>query len=280
MILGFSRWSCACLLVLACASQLLRALLVAMWYVLVSSARLLESKVNIEVLELCSGGELEGYDGKPSIWHFSQPRTRGVRLHGCWVSWSWGRKAWKPEGTRGSYFPESSYKAYTTLRTLPDKGLLFRTFAELYFCHASAVNRLLLQQSMFFLQSGIYMAAWHFQVFKVCHWSELVAAFVVGTAQVIVPPLALLVSLSFWGKGIVHRDIKAPNCLLLLPCGLDERQAVKVSDLSRTVERWERWGSHEQSQAFGSCSVWLCFPKCWKQVWVADVQWCKALHGF
>ena len=189
-------------------------------------------------------------------------------------------KAWKPEGTRGSYFPESSYKAYTTLRTLPDKGLLFRTFAELYFCHASAVNRLLLQQSMFFLQSGIYMAAWHFQVFKVCHWSELVAAFVVGTAQVIVPPLALLVSLSFWGKGIVHRDIKAPNCLLLLPCGLDERQAVKVSDLSRTVERWERWGSHEQSQAFGSCSVWLCFPKCWKQVWVADVQWCKALHGF
>ena len=59
-----------CLLVLACASQLLRALLVAMWYVLVSSARLLESKVNIEVLELCSGGELEGYDGKPSILTF------------------------------------------------------------------------------------------------------------------------------------------------------------------------------------------------------------------
>ena len=38
-----------------------------------------------------------------------------------------------------------------------------------------------------------------------------------------------------WGKGIVHRDIKAPNCLLLLPGGLDERQAVKVSDLPRHV---------------------------------------------
>ncbi|CAE7436548.1 CPK2 [Symbiodinium pilosum] len=31
-------------------------------------------------------------------------------------------------------------------------------------------------------------------------------------------------------KGIVHRDIKAPNCLLLLPTGLDARQAVKLSD--------------------------------------------------
>ncbi|CAE7825287.1 CPK2 [Symbiodinium sp. CCMP2592] len=32
------------------------------------------------------------------------------------------------------------------------------------------------------------------------------------------------------GKGIIHRDIKAPNCLLLLPTGLDARQAVKLSD--------------------------------------------------
>lgn len=34
----------------------------------------------------------------------------------------------------------------------------------------------------------------------------------------------------------MHRDIKAPNCLLLLPHGLDERQAVKVSNSHSKIE--------------------------------------------
>ena len=42
-----------------------------------------------------------------------------------------------------------------------------------------------------------------------------------------------LLMLSSRGKGIVHRDIKAPNCLLLLPTGLDARQAVKLSNLAK-----------------------------------------------
>jgi len=71
------------------------------------------------------------------------------------------------------------------------------------------------------------------------------------------------------GKGIVHRDIKAPNCLLLLPGGLDERQAVKVSDyglscpFKKGVNLTQRCGtpSHMAPEVFQksyteSCDIW------------------------
>lgn len=71
------------------------------------------------------------------------------------------------------------------------------------------------------------------------------------------------------GKGIVHRDIKAPNCLLLLPHGLDERQAVKVSDyglscpFKKDILLTQRCGtpSHMAPEVFAkqysaSCDIW------------------------
>mmetsp|Transcript_20192 Transcript_20192/g.47792 ORF Transcript_20192/g.47792 Transcript_20192/m.47792 type:complete len:600 (-) Transcript_20192:142-1941(-) len=71
------------------------------------------------------------------------------------------------------------------------------------------------------------------------------------------------------GKGIVHRDIKAPNCLLLLPHGLDERQAVKLSDygLSCPFKKGEKLSqrcgtpSHMAPEVFAksyteACDMW------------------------